>query len=213
MQSKDELRVKAAEALSSIGDTARGLSRTQVITVISLLVLLVLGGYAAYSQSKPTAISVVESRGPKKGNQSPRMLTVHVAGAVNSPGLYRLPEGSRVDDALGKAAGPAEDAVLDNLNLAARLKDGEKVMVPRLVAAEEASTATSTGGEGASAPVNINTAGREKLEELPGVGPSLADRIIRYREKDGQFATVDELDNVEGIGPRKMESLKDLVTI
>lgn len=213
MQSKDELRAKAAEALSSIGDTARGLSRMQVMTVISLLVLLVLGGYVAYSRSKPTAIGVVESRGPKEGDRSPRMLTVHVAGAVNSPGLYRLPEGSRVDDALGKAAGPAEDAVLDDLNLAARLKDGEKVMVPRRVAVAEASTATSAGGQGASALVNINIADRDELEKLPGVGPSLADRIIRYREKDGQFATVDELDNVEGIGPSRMESLKDLVTI
>ena len=213
MQSKDELRAKAAEALSSIADTARGLSRMQVMTVISLLVLLVLGGYVAYSRSKPTAISVVESRGPKEGDRSPRMLTVHVAGAVKSPGLYRLPEGSRVDDALGKAEGPAGDAVLDNLNLAARLKDGEKVMVPRRVAAAEASTVTSTDSEGASAPININTAGRDELEKLPGVGPSLADRIIRYREKDGQFATVEELDNVEGIGPRRMESLKDLVTI
>lgn len=207
------MRAKAAEALSSIGDTARGLSRMQVMTVISLLVLLVLGGYVAYSRSKPTAIGVVKSRGPKEGDRSPRMLTVHVAGAVNSPGLYRLPEGSRVDDALGKAAGPAEDAVLDDLNLAARLKDGEKVMVPRRVAVAEASTATSAGGQGASALVNINIADRDELEKLPGVGPSLADRIIRYREKDGQFATVDELDNVEGIGPSRMESLKDLVTI
>lgn len=213
MQAKDGLRAEVAEALGSIGDTARELSRMQVITIISLLVLLLLGGYAAYSRSKPTEISVVESSGPIKGGRSPGMLTVHVAGAVNRPGLYRLAEGSRIDDALGKAAGPAGDAVLDNLNLAARLKDGEKVMVPRRVDAAEASAATGTGGEGAPAPININTAGLDELEKLPGVGPSLADRIIRYREKEGQFATVDELDNVEGIGPRRMESLKDLVTI
>ena len=138
-------------------------------------------------------------------------LTVHVAGAVNSPGLYKLPEGSRVADALSKAGGASPDALLDNLNLAARLKDGEKVLVPRR--SEVTGDTGEVAGAGFTTLVNLNIANAEELDKLPGVGPSLAQRIIEYRKKNGSFSSVEELDNVEGIGPSKMEALKDLVTI
>ncbi|HEY5532557.1 MAG TPA: ComEA family DNA-binding protein [Candidatus Anoxymicrobiaceae bacterium] len=144
-----------------------------------------------------------------------RTLTVHVAGAVNSPGLYRLNEGSRVADALGRAGGPAQGAVLDDINLAARLTDGEKVMVPRqaVPADGNAAEATAATGSTSSSRVNINTASEAQLDVLPGVGPALAARIVQYRDKNGPFSSVDELDNVSGIGPSKLDSLKDLVAI
>lgn len=159
----------------------------------------------------------VEGATAKTGERSME-LTVHVAGAVSQPGLYRLPEGSRVADALDKAGGASPDAVLDNINLAAKLTDGQKVMLARVQSQQQqplAGAAPLAGKAPAQAGtlININTASAAELETLPGIGPSMSRRIIDHREKNGSFNSVEDLDDVEGIGPRKLESLKDLVTI
>jgi competence protein ComEA len=141
-----------------------------------------------------------------------RPLTVHVAGAVVSPGLYKVPEGSRVADALQRAGGPAPDASLDDLNLAGKVQDGQKVMVPRRLPPASSPLAGAPAASGSSI-ININTASAADLDKLPGIGPSMAQRIIDYRNKNGPFSSVEDLDNVEGIGPKKLENLRDLVTI
>lgn len=140
---------------------------------------------------------------------SPAVVVVHVVGAVAAPGVVRLPAGSRVVDALSAAGGATGDADLARLNLARVLVDGEQVVVPRPgdvlpVTTGEQATAGGTGGL-----VDLNTASVAELDELPGVGPVLAQRIVDRRP----FTSVDELDEVSGVGPTLLERLRPLVTV
>lgn len=139
---------------------------------------------------------------------------VHVAGAVVRPGVYRLPDGERVDDAVRAAGGPAVDADLDALNLAAVVADGMRVYVstegeaaPVLSPIESGATAQAPGG-----PVDINRADADLLDTLPGVGPATAAAIVAERDRNGPFLGVDDLERVPGIGPAKLAGLRDLVT-
>lgn len=151
-------------------------------------------------------------------------IVVHAAGAVARPGLQRLAPGARVADLLEAAGGPTTDADLDRLNLAAPLADGQRLYVPRAGESAPAAVgpdggAASSGGTGgsgttpASGPVDLNTATADQLDALPGVGPATASAIIDHRERNGSFATVDDLLDVRGIGPAKLEGLRDLVVV
>jgi competence protein ComEA len=144
-----------------------------------------------------------------------REVVVHVAGAVARPGLYRLPEGSRVDDAVGLAGGARPKAALDLVNLAAPVVDGQQVIVPLKGAGGGTAASPSTGGEGGApgTKVRLNSATLEELDELPGVGPVTAQQILDYREANGAFRSVDELDAVPGIGPATLEQLRPLVDL
>jgi competence protein ComEA len=138
-------------------------------------------------------------------------ITVHVAGAVSHPGVVRLREGDRVIDAIEEAGGPLPEADLEALNLAQEVSDGQKIYV--LVAGEDGGEGAGTAGGNGSGKVNINLADRGELEELPGIGPTLAERIIAYREKTGGFRSVEELKQVSGIGEKKLEEIRDLVEV
>jgi competence protein ComEA len=149
-------------------------------------------------------------------------VVVHVAGAVMSPGVRRLPAGSRVTDALDAAGGALPEADLLRINLAAPLADGQQVYVPK--PGEEVPVAAGPGlpgGAGAagsggavpSTPVDLNTATAEQLDTLPGVGPATAAAIIAHREQHGPFTSVDQLVDVRGIGEAKLEQLRDLVSV
>lgn len=137
-------------------------------------------------------------------------LTVDVTGAVARPGVYALPPGSRVQDAIQAAGGLRPEADQELLNLAAPLKDGQVVRAPRMSAAAAGTPgpATTPGGL-----VNINTASLQELDTLPGIGPVLAQRILDYRAANGPFGTVEDLQQVEGLGPGIFEKIKDLVTV
>ncbi|MDS1029427.1 ComEA family DNA-binding protein [Bacillota bacterium LX-D] len=146
-------------------------------------------------------------------------IKIHVTGAVQKPGVYQLLAGARVQDAVNLAE-PLPNANLDALNLAAPLNDGQKVTVPKKGEKVDESliSAGVTGGEvpeGSSTDgkVNLNTATLADLDGLPGVGPATAQRIIDYRTAHGGFKKVEELDEVSGIGPKKLVQLKDLVTV
>lgn len=154
--------------------------------------------------------------------QSGGAVLVHVTGAVISPGLYELKPGSRINDALAAAGGPTPDANTSAINLAEPVMDGTQIYVP--AAGEEAAlppaqaargkASTSVGGSSATNQlVNINTADATELQTLPQVGPVLAESIIAWREEHGGFQSVDELDQVSGIGPAKLEKLRPLVTV
>lgn len=148
------------------------------------------------------------------------MLVVHVVGAVRRPGLYRLREGARVADAVARAGGAARDADLAALNLAAPLVDGTQILVPPRVveAVPEAEGGTSgpappgSSVAAAARKPSLSSATAEELDQLPGVGPVTAQRIIDYRTAHGPFRSVDDLDAVPGIGPARIEQLRDLVT-
>lgn len=144
------------------------------------------------------------------------LLVVHVAGAVQTPGVYRLTAGSRVIDAVQAAGGMAPDSNSDAINLAASLTDGERVYVPRVGEVVPVVAAGSTGGSGSGAPsgpVNLNSATADDLDTLPGVGPATAAAILAYRDQHGPFASVEDLGEVNGIGPAKIEAIRGLVTV
>jgi competence protein ComEA len=139
-------------------------------------------------------------------------VAVHVAGHVRHPGLVRLPAGSRVEDAIRAAGGAAPGADLDAINLARKLTDGEQVLVPGPGDPAPPPAAGATAPGIPTAPLDLNTATVEQLDTLPGVGEVTAGRIVAYRTAH-PFTAVDELLEVPGIGQRRFEQLKDLVTV
>ncbi|HEU4448905.1 MAG TPA: ComEA family DNA-binding protein [Gaiellaceae bacterium] len=180
---------------------------------LALLAFLVLAGRVALGGTGERAAPPVEAATLEVEEEPAREVVVHVAGAVLRPGLYRLPEASRVDDAIGLAGGPGPKAALDLVNLAAPVADGQQIVVPRAGTAAPAAGAPAATGPGGSpgVKVSLNSATLEQLDELPGVGPVTAQQIIDYREANGAFRSVDELDAVPGIGPARLEQLRPLV--
>jgi competence protein ComEA len=207
------MQVNIKRGMGDLAGAAASLTRPQLAVILLLILALCIGSFLAYSRSRPRRVEVSGAGEATASAPGARTITVHVAGAVLSPGLCRLWEGSRVADALEKAGGASADAQLDDLNLAGKLADGQKVMVPRKAQPEAQPAAGQVTAQPASTLVNLNTATPEQLDALPGVGPTMAAKIIEYRQKNGPFTTVDELDDVSGIGPSKLEALRDLVTI
>jgi len=145
-------------------------------------------------------------------------VAVHAAGAFARPGLYELPAGSRVAHLVEAAGGPTADAMLDALNLAARLNDGERIYLPKVgeappPAVGAASGAASSGGAAGDGLVDLNTATLEQLDALPGVGPATAEAILEYRREKGKFRSVEELLEVRGIGEAKLAALRKRVRV
>jgi competence protein ComEA len=171
-----------------------------------ILAALVLAAAAAvglwYAGRAPAAPPLAID--PSGGGE--RVITVHVAGAVRSPGVVEIAADSRVGDALAAAGGVLPEADLARVNLAAPLADGQQVLVPTTPTEEGA----AVGHDGR---VRINLADAEELETLPGVGPVLAQRIIAYREEHGPFAVVEDLLDVPGIGEAKLAALREAVLV
>lgn len=148
--------------------------------------------------------------------ESTSTIVVHVAGAVVSPGICELPQGSRVNDAIVACGGFAEGAATDALNLARVLSDGEQLIIPLTDQNEESSSGTqasSASSQTQNAKVNINTATLEELDSLPGVGESTAQKIIDDRSANGPFTTLEDLKRVSGIGDKKFSALEDYICI
>ena len=141
-------------------------------------------------------------------------LIVHVAGAVRRPGVYRMRESARVDDAVRRAGGATRRAELTQLNLAAKLEDGRQVVVP-LRAAPVGGAAPAVAGAPAApgAPVNLNTATAEQLDTLDGVGPVTVQKILQYRTEHSGFSSVEELGQIPGIGEVRLAALRERVTL
>ena len=148
-------------------------------------------------------------------------IVVHVTGEVNKPGIVILNKNSRIADAINKAGGATKEADLNQINLAYILEDGQKIYIPNknekidedeyITEGNGNNIGNNNSKEGEK--VNINEAMQTELEELPGIGPSLASRIIEYREQNGDFKKIEELQNVKGIGDAKYNDIKDKVTV
>jgi competence protein ComEA len=150
---------------------------------------------------------------------------VHVAGAVRRPGVYRLADGARVQDAVRRAGGATSRANTGAINLAARVADGQQVVVPRRVVAPGGGAATGgadggdaaggaandAAGGAAAAPISLSTATVEQLDTLDGVGPATARKILDWRRQHGGFRSVDDLGQVPGIGPKRLAALRERV--
>jgi competence protein ComEA len=142
-----------------------------------------------------------------------RAAIVHVAGAVRRPGVYRLDAGARVRDAVRRAGGAAARGDVNAINLAALVQDGAQVVVPRRAPVSAGAALPGPAGAAPAAPVNLNSATAEELQTLDGVGPATAADILEYRTQNGGFRSVDDLDQVPGIGPKTMEALRDKVVV
>lgn len=187
------------------------ISRQQaiVVCVLVLVVLVVAGKLLGARHSTVQKRAQIRLVGATSSSRS--QLLVDVSGAVRRPGVYRLPAGSRINDALLKAGGETEKADLTLVNRAASLTDGQQVLVPEKVTAATAAATSGGSTSTVAAPIHLNSATLEQLDELPGVGPATAQRIIDYRTANGPFKSADELDSVSGIGPAKLAELRDLV--
>ncbi len=214
------------------------LDRKQQWVLLLLVGIILLGGVYRYAQVKERAANESKPSLEAAGEERVKDIQVHVAGAVAKAGVYRLPQGSRVIDAI-TMAGPTGEADLDSLQLAAPIPDGKTIYVPQKSTAlptglempgsqptASGSVAPGTGrvvsspqtgskaaGVTATGLININTADQDQLDTLPGIGPALAQRIIQYREINGLFETVEDIKNVAGIGDKKFEELKDKITV
>jgi competence protein ComEA len=210
-----------------------------VIGVAVVVAAVVTGGWVLSSRPRaiavtdstadPAAVASARSAAASGGSFSPAappgaatagptsapvMLVVDVAGKVRHPGLYRLPAGSRIDDAVHAAGGPLPGVDLTTLNLAAKLTDGQQIAVGMPGAAPApGGPGTSQGTAVVTAPVDLNSATLDQLETLPGVGPVLAQHILDWRGAHGGFTSVAQLQDVSGIGPAKFAAMRDLVNV
>jgi competence protein ComEA len=180
---------------------------------------------AAATVPGPSADGRLPPYGDRLTSTTGVAVAVHVAGAVARPGLYHLPGGSRVADAVARAGGKVPGADLDRLNLAARLVDGQKVLVTRrgepapseLVGTggggAQGGVAGEPAGAGPAAPIDLNTADLAALDSLPGIGPATARAILEERARRGGFRSTRDLLRVPGIGDGRFARLKDLVRV
>jgi competence protein ComEA len=196
------------------------LPRSHLIAYLVAGLAVVLAG-ARWIHADASAHGVSPARPDRAGAADVRVsradggtAVVHVAGAVRRPGVYHLGAGTRVEEAVRRAGGPTRRADLNAINLAAKVEDGRQVIVPaRTAAAAAASVDPATGGQPAAAPVNLNTATVDELGTLDGVGPATAQKILTFRQEHGGFSSVDDLDQVPGIGEKRMAALRPHVTV
>jgi competence protein ComEA len=203
----------------SIRERLAALSRGELVGLVALLAVTLGGAGLWYVRSLPRPVEVAAApsggtaSAPASASPSPEVVVlVDVAGWVHRPGVYEFTEGARVIDAIDAAGGARSGALLEALNLAAPLTDGTQILVPR-EGQEGVAPAPVTGGAVAGGLVNVNSAIATELEELPGIGEVIAQRIIDYRTENGPFATVDELVDVSGSGDAILESIRELVTV
>ncbi|HEX6780567.1 MAG TPA: ComEA family DNA-binding protein [Solirubrobacterales bacterium] len=184
------------------------MSRSQVVVYAAVALALLLVGARAIRGETATESSFAAETGGGGGAGisvagAGGEVVVDVTGAVRRPGVYRMPLGSRVNDAIARAGGAAPRAELEAINLAARLADGQQVVVPEAVPGGAAVGASAEEG-----PISLGTATVEQLEEIEGIGPVTAGDIVAFRDEHGGLSSVDQLDQVSGIGPATMESLR-----
>jgi len=233
--------VGAPEGMAGMVDRLRGgrwsLSPRHVVVIGVILVAGVAWALWVMVNARPEAVADdrptagIESGAPVGGATASarpgsstsaagpalREVVVHVAGKVRRPGLVRARSGARVADVLAAAGGALPGVDLTSLNLARQVADGEQIVVGMPGAGEQVRQPTpgpgATDKPGSGAPLDLNTATAAQLEELPGVGPVLAQRIIEWRTEHGRFSSIDELQEVTGVGAKKFESLKSYVRV
>jgi competence protein ComEA len=200
------------------------LSRSQLLVYGAVAVVLLLVGarwIRSGDSSGETAGGVTYADSAKDSGSGGALavdaeggsdVVVDVAGAVTDPGVYRLPAGARVNDAVQRAGGSTARAEMDALNLAARLTDGQQIIIPARAESPVGVAAGSGVAGGAptdpAAPINVGTASVEDLDTIEGIGPVTAQKILEFRDQHGGISSVDQLDQIDGIGPATMDALR-----
>jgi len=193
------------------------ISRQQLVVYAAAALAIALIGARYLKQERDPPTTTAHPAGVKVargGGGGPAY--VHVTGAVRRPGVYRVPSWARLDAAIRRAGGATARADLQGVNLAAKVADGQQVIVPARVAGGGAAAAaaeeTVPAAPGAvAAPISLNTATVEQLDQLEGIGPTTAQKILDWRKQHGGFRSVEDLQQISGIGPKRFESLKDKV--
>ena len=217
------LKIWLQDHLDLIKEASK-LSRDQLVVLAILALAMAAGGMYAAKQSRTVPVVVQEATpdAPKTqaGKRSDRAarkpkasVYVHVAGDVVNPGLYKIEDGSRVADAVEAAGGALDKSELDNVNLAEKVRDGQKVYLGSKGAFVSAGSPEIAGDGPEAALINLNSATEAELESLDGIGPVLAGRIIAWRESHDGFSSIGQLGQVSGIGSKKYQGLKAHVTI
>lgn len=188
--------------------------KKQMFVVLAIALIAIVG--TIYGATEDEIITLDEGT-PQSVERIPKKIFVYVTGAVNNPGMVELTGSElRVADAVNASGGLLPTADVDSFNMAETISDGQHIRVPEKMVARsitpEAPAVESSGGSTGGA-VNINTAGAEELDTLPGIGPAMAQRIIDYRQLNGAFKSIEEIQNVRGIGAKKFENLKNKITI
>lgn len=182
-----------------------------VAVALAVLAWRAAGGGAGGAQPRPERTTTGTGSVAMVRDEPSRYL-VHVAGAVRRPGVYEIGGDGRVIQAIRLAGGPTRRADLAGVNLAAPVQDGQQIVVPARVTAATGAPAQSAASGRAAGPVSLSSATVEQLDGLDGIGPTLAARIVEWRQSHGGFRTVDDLQEVPGIGDARMEALRDKVT-
>ena len=202
------------------------LKQRKIVIIICILVIILVGWkiYDSSNFETEEESQIIDSNTQdSKTEDEEELVIVHVTGEVKKPGVVRVKEGSRVEDIVKAAGGLTENADISNINLAYVVEDGTKIRIPSTDDEKQEEYITQSIGEGIimqeennnsrSRIVNINTANETELEELPGIGASIAGRIIEYRNKNGKFKSIEDIKNVTGIGDSKFEKIKDLIKV
>jgi len=172
-------------------------------------------GYGLVHRPPPLAFNVLPPQPTPLPTSAPTPgpVRVHVTGAVKVPGVYTLPPGALVQDALEIAGGPTDDADPERVNLAAAVQDEQQIIIPRGQVDGSSRSGSGILESRSNGLVDVNSADSETLQTLPGIGPTMAERIIAHREENGLFSSVEDLVNVKGIGEATLEKLRPLTTV
>ena len=207
------------------------LSNQEKIVIIVLLILIIVGVGIVLNKNVNREENFTINRASDISENIPAIekevppLIIHITGAVKNPGVYQLKSTDRIVDAVKIAGGETEEANLDLINLAALLKDGQKIIVPYKIYNENGEEInknidnnaevmySSSSSDSMSGKININTANAIMLQALPGIGPVLSERIIEYRNQNGLFGVIDDIKDVSGIAEKKFEGIKDLICV
>ena len=202
------------------------IKQRKIVIIICILAIILVGwkiydssNFETEEESQIMDSNIQES----KTEDEEELVIVHVTGEVKKPGVVRVKEGSRVEDIVKAAGGLTENADISNINLAYVVEDGTKIRIPSTDDEKQEEYITQSIGEGIimqeesnnsrGSIVNINTANETELEELPGIGASIAGRIIEYRNKNGKFKSIEDIKNVTGIGDSKFEKIKESIRV
>ena len=209
-------RLTRAPCAGTLGGVPE-LSRAQLAVYAAIAVVALLLGARWIRSGEPAPTESVaygssEEASPDTGSvefgETGEDVVVHVAGAVREPGVYRLPEGSRVTDAIERAGGATGDADANAINLAARVADGQQIQLPDRSQAPVGVGGSQAGAGETDGPISLGSSTVEQLDSIEGIGPVTAAAILQFRDERGGVSSVDELDEISGIGPATMEALR-----